>query len=293
MQTLTQIRALLAEAGQRPNKRLGQCFLIDLNLMQAVVETAELTGGETVLEVGPGTGSLTEALLEKAGRVVSVEYDRMLAEVVERRLGGRENFLLLQQDALAGKHEIAPEVLAAVAPRAVLVSNLPYAIATPLVVEALIESWRSLRGRGVCFERLTFTVQQEVAERMAACSGKAYGSASVILQLLGEVSLGKAVPASAFWPRPKIDSRIVRIDFAPDRAGKVKDLETLQALLHLAFTQRRKHIGTVVKARGAPFDAQAFAAALGEAGIDPTTRAEDLSPAEYLELARRLERRIQ
>jgi 16S rRNA (adenine1518-N6/adenine1519-N6)-dimethyltransferase len=292
MQTLTEIRSLLAEAGQRPNKRLGQCFLIDLNLMQAVVDTADLTGGETILEVGPGTGSLTEALLERAGRVVSVEYDRKLAEIIERRLSGRENFTLIQTDALAGKHEIAPQVLAAVGPRAVLVSNLPYAIATPLVVEALIESWRSLRGRGVCFERLTFTVQQEVAERMAATTGKAYGSASVMLQLLGDVSLGKAIPASAFWPRPKIDSRIVRIDFAADRAGQIEDIQTLQALLHLAFTQRRKHIGTVVKARGAPFDADAFGQALSEAGIEPSTRAEDLLPAEYLELAQRLGRTI-
>lgn len=292
MQTLTEIRNLLAAAGQRPNKRLGQCFLIDLNLMQAVVETAGLTGEETVLEVGPGTGSLTEALLERAGRVVSVEYDRMLAGVVEKRLGDRENFALLQQDALASKHEIAPEVLAAVGPRAVLVSNLPYAIATPLVVEALIESYRSLRGEGVRFDGLTFTVQQEVAERMAASAGKAYGSASVMLQLLGDVTLGKAIPASAFWPRPKIDSRIVRIDFNAERAGQIEDLATLQAVLHLAFTQRRKHIASVVRARGAAFEVEAFRAALQQAGISPTTRAEELSPREYGELAGQLYRKI-
>jgi 16S rRNA (adenine1518-N6/adenine1519-N6)-dimethyltransferase len=292
MQTQHDIRRLLDAAGHRPNRRLGQCFLVDLNLMRAVVDTAVLTGSETVLEIGPGTGSLTEALLERAGRVVSVEYDRILGEIVAGRLGDRENFTLIQGDALAGKHAIAPEVLQAVAPQAVLVSNLPYAIATPLVTEAAIESHRSLDGQAVGFDRMIFTVQEEVAQRLGATSGKVYGPPSVVLHLLGTVSLGKAVPASAFWPRPKIDSRIVRFDFRPDQARQIQSIQTLLSLLHLAFTQRRKRISTVVKSRAAGFDRDAFEAALGAADIDSTRRADELSPDDYRELANHLHRTI-
>jgi 16S rRNA (adenine1518-N6/adenine1519-N6)-dimethyltransferase len=290
MQTQREIRQLLSAAGHRPNRRLGQCFLTDLNLLQAVVEAAELTGKETVLEVGPGTGSLTEELLDRAGRVVSVEYDRVLAGIVESRLGARENFTLLQRDALAGKHAIAPEALAALGERAVLVSNLPYAIATPLVTEALIESWRSLHGPAVRFDRLAFTVQKEVADRFAATSGSDYGPASVVLHILGEVRVVRSLPASAFWPRPKIDSSIVRVDFQPQRAAELASIDTLQALLHLAFTQRRKHIATVVKARNAPFDPSRFAEALQAVGIDESARAEAVPPEQFRELANRLDR---
>ena len=299
MQTLKEIKALLNLVGARPQKRLGQSFLIDLNLMSKLLEIAELTGGETVLEVGAGTGSLTEELLRatSAGRVVAVEIDRGLSKLLRNRFAGKpsvcSNLTLIEGDVLAGKSRISPEVLAAVRPIAHLVANLPYSIATPLVAECMLESWRSLRGEGVRFDRLTFTVQHEVAERFAATPGRKsarapggeYGQVSVILGLMGRVRLGAAMPATAFWPRPKVAGRIVRVDFNAPAAGRLHDAATLRAVLNMVFTQRRKRIASTARARGAAFGPQVFLGALAAAGIDPTARAGELPPEAYRDLA--------
>lgn len=292
MQTLTEIRRLLEQAGLSPRKAFGQCFLIDGNLLGKVLELAEVTAEQTVLEVGPGTGSLTEELLARAGRVVAVEIDRGLTELLRHRLGGRDKLTLVGGDVLAGKHEISPDVLAACgapqgeASTACLVSNLPYNIATPLLAECLLLSWRALRGPGgACrFDRLTFTVQKELAERLVAGPGSsAYGPVSVLVALLGRWRLGPIVPASAFWPAPKVASRIVRIDFDAARAALLADAATLSATLSAAFGQRRKQVGTIFR-RAWP----AAAEALPAAGVDPTWRAEQIAPEQYLALANAL-----
>jgi 16S rRNA (adenine1518-N6/adenine1519-N6)-dimethyltransferase len=292
MQTLREIRRLLEEAALRPRKQLGQSFLIDHNLLGKLVELAELAGGETVLEVGPGTGSLTEELLDRAARVVAVEVDRGLCDLLRRRLGGRENFKLIGGDVLAGKHALSPAVLDAVGPGTHLVSNLPYQIATPLLVECLVQSWRAARGarRTECgFQRLTFTVQREVADRLTASpGGRSYGPVSVVIALLGHIRLGPPVPASAFWPRPNVTSRIVRIDFDSDRAKRLGDCGTLTTVLGLTFGQRRKQIGSVSRRASAAFGGPALEAALAAAGIDPTSRPEVISPQQFLAMANAL-----
>ena len=124
---------MLSAAGLAPQKRFGQNFLVDLNLMAKVVETAALQGDETVLEVGPGTGSLTEELLKVAPRVVAVEIDRRLHRYLQRSLAGADNLELLCGDVLAGKDKLSPAVVSALGGRAVLVANLPYGVAAPLV----------------------------------------------------------------------------------------------------------------------------------------------------------------
>ncbi len=295
MQTLKEIQALLDQAGARPQKRLAQSFLIDLNLMGKLLEIAELRGNETILEVGAGTGSLTEELLRAtpAGRVIAVEIDRGLARLLRNRfaeqLSIRSNLTLIEGDVLGGKNRISPVVLTAAGPRANLVANLPYSIATPMVAECMLESWRSLRGEGVRFDRLTFTVQHEVAERFAAApgrrAGRAYGQVSVILGLLGRVKLGPVIPPTAFWPQPKVSSRIVRVDFDAHTAGQLHDVVILRAVLNMVFTQRRKHISSTARARGAVFGPRVFSDALEKAGVNPTARAGELPPEAYRDLA--------
>ncbi|HDY66089.1 MAG TPA: ribosomal RNA small subunit methyltransferase A [Phycisphaerae bacterium] len=295
MQTLKEIQALLDQAGARPQKRLAQSFLIDLNLMGKLLEIAELRGNETILEVGAGTGSLTEELLRAtpAGRVIAVEIDRGLAGLLRNRfaeqLSIRSNLTLIEGDVLGGKNRISPVVLTAAGPRANLVANLPYSIATPMVAECMLESWRSLRGEGVRFDRLTFTVQHEVAERFAAApgrrAGRAYGQVSVILGLLGRVKLGPVIPPTAFWPQPKVSSRIVRVDFDAHTAGQLHDAVILRAVLNMVFTQRRKHISSTARARGAVFGPRVFSEALEKAGVNPTARAGELPPEAYRDLA--------
>jgi 16S rRNA (adenine1518-N6/adenine1519-N6)-dimethyltransferase len=297
MQTLNEIRALLEAAGLRPQKMFGQSFLIDRNLMRKLLELADLPGGQTVLEVGAATGSLTEELLESPCRVVAVEIDRGLFEILERRLGGRQNVTLIRGDVLAGKHAISPQVLGALGAEAHLVANLPYNVATPLVADCLIQSWRASaaggaarrdlqrapEGGGALFERLTFTVQQEVADRLNAAPGcGSYGPVSVIVSLLGVVTFGSAVPASAFWPRPKVASRIVRIDFHAGNAARLADVDALRQVVALAFMHRRKQIGAMLRRNDTPLDANDLAAGMEAARIGRTVRPQDITPEQYL-----------
>lgn len=255
---------------------------------------AKLTGQETVLEVGPGTGSLTEELVQRAGRVVCVEIDRGLYGLIKGRLGKSSRIRLIHDDILAGKHEISPQVLDAIGESADLVANLPYSIATPLVVNCLISSWQSSHGQGTCrFDRLTFTVQREVADRFAAGPGSgAYGPVSVMIALLGRLTAGPVVPPTAFWPPPKVSSRIVRIDYDANLAEKVTNVRRLKQVLTIAFGQRRKQLGSASRTQDPALPQGAFQAALDRVGIDPSLRAENLSPHEYLSLANEIAAKV-
>lgn len=300
MQTLTEIRAMLAGAGLSPRKAFGQCFLIDHNMLTKLLELGELAdaapAGLRVLEVGPGTGTLTEELLDRGVGVLAAEIDHGLCTLLRYRLAGREGFTLIEGDVLAGKHEIAPGVLAALPERTWLVSNLPYNIATPLLAECLAESWRHTMRPGArrrCFERMTFTVQREVADRLAAPSGsEGYGPVSVLAGLLGTVEPGPVVAPGAFWPRPNVESRMCRIDFDRFRAAGLEDVSALQQLLHLAFGQRRKQVRSLARRKGLPWPAQAVEDALASAGVDPSRRPERIAPAEYLTIANMLARAV-
>ncbi|MFP4104974.1 MAG: 16S rRNA (adenine(1518)-N(6)/adenine(1519)-N(6))-dimethyltransferase RsmA [Phycisphaerae bacterium] len=284
---------MLDQAGLKPRHRFGQCFLFDQNLMQKVIGFAEIDPEQTVLEVGPGTGSLTEELLDHAARVVAVEIDHGLARVLRKRLGERESFQLLEQDVLAGKHEIAPEVLTAIGDDAQMVANLPYNIATPLIAQSLTLSWQAAVAGRQCprITRMTVMIQREMADRLLTGPGtRDYGPVSVLTNLLGNAVPGPLAPASAFWPRPKVESQVVRIDFVPEKAAKVLDVQVLQQALSLAFGQRRKQIGTVAKRRGAAFSRELFTEALSEADISPTQRAEQVSPEQFRRLGNALAR---
>lgn len=293
MQTLSEIRELLERFGLAPQRQFGQNFLYDQNLLAKIVELAELRGDETVLEVGPGTGSMTDELLARAARVVAVEIDHGMVRLLSDRFANQPRLTLVEGDALAGKHNLSPQVLAALGTAAVLVSNLPYNVATPLVAQCLVSSWQALQpppsGPACRFEKLVFTVQQEVAQRfIASPDSGAYGPISVIVSLLGRIRYGPTVPNTAFWPKPQVVSRAVRIDFDEPLARQVLDLPALKALLSLAFNQRRKQIGSVVRRKNSFFSGEDFAAALDAAGIERTLRAEQVSPAHFRDAANAL-----
>src|SRR5688572_17080593 len=206
-QTKQQIRALLDGAGTEPRHRFGQNFMIDQNLVRLVADAGEINAGELVVEVGPGTGTLTEELLARGADVLAVEIDRDLAAALRERFAGKERFRLIEGDALASKHRLNPELrthlaeAAATRRSAKLVANLPYNIASPLVIELLIA--------GV--ELLAFVVQKEVADRLGAGEGTDdYGPLTVTARLLSRVETLRKLPPGAFWPAPKIDSALVR-----------------------------------------------------------------------------------
>jgi len=292
MQTLKEIRHMLSSERLKPNRKLGQNFLVDGNIMRKMLCLSNLSEAEALLEVGAGTGSLTEELLASGAHCVAVELDRGLFELLQRRLANEENLKLLHGDILIDKHTIWPEALSYLPERASLVSNLPYSIATPLVAQCLVDSWHAEVGRDTkrqAFDSLTFTVQKEVADRFCASPGsKAYGPVSILVSLLGRTTRGSVVPATAFWPRPKIASSVIRIDFDSAAAASICDVEALSRLMSAAFGHRRKQIGHLTHTGIGSTDGKSIAAALCKAGINPKLRPEQISPEGFGTLAHAL-----
>lgn len=281
-------RAVLESYGHSAVHALGQNFLVDDSVIGRILGLAELTRGDAVLEVGPGIGTLTVALLERAGAVVAVEADRSLAPVLaETCASDSERLALVLGDALrVGEGRIAEE-LASLGVAGVpalpdkLVSNLPYQVAATLVLKVLSEM--------PSVARIVVMVQAEVADRISAAPGsRAYGAYTAKLALLGRVTGRFEVGPGCFMPAPHVDSAVVRIDRAPapgpDGAPLGPDeLAACARVIDAAFAQRRKTIRNSMGASG--FDKAALDAAFAEAGIDPTSRAERLAPADFVRLA--------
>lgn len=272
-QSKHQIEALLAEANSRPRHQFGQNFMIDQNLVRTVAEAGELGAGDCAIEVGPGTGTLTEELLERAGRVVVVEIDRNLAALLGETFSNRRGFTLIEGDALAGKHELSAAVLDSInrakadGMRVKLVANLPYNIASPLVIEMLIA--------GV--ELLAFTVQKEVAQRLAAKPGTPeYGPLTVMAQMLSRVEHLRTIPPQVFWPPPKIESSLVRLR-RDDRIGPAA--REFGRFVHAVFSFRRKTLRRALAQGG--FDADRV---LSTANVDGQQRAEEFEPQVFLRM---------
>lgn len=264
MQDIATIRSLLASRGLRPKHRFGQNFLHDPGAMRAILQAAAIRTGETILEVGPGTGTLTESLLEVGARVVACELDRDMASIVRERLGAR--ITLVEGDCLLDKHTIHPAVIEALGPGPFrLIANLPYSAATPLIA-TLLESHPACRG-------MVVTIQREVADRLAARPDTSdIGPLTITAQLLAEVDRVTVLKPGAFWPAPDVTSAVVRLVPRDPRPALPSNL---RELVDRAFQQRRKQLRNSL---GADFPFPA--------GFDCMRRPETLSPAEWIDLAR-------
>ena len=290
VQTKREIEDLLAQRGLRPNKRFGQCFLVDGNLMRRLVAAAEIEPDDVILEVGGGTGGLTELLAAKARRVVCVEIDRELFPILEDRFRDTGNVLLIHADVLAGKHHLATEVAEAIGsvenggsgvvetePRGAgggvkLISNLPYQIAVPLLINLLVD-YPQVR-------RMVFTVQAEVGERITAMAGgKEYGPLSILARLLGRVETVAKLPAHVFWPRPTVESVMLRIDRNVRAALSPSELPSFLALLRGTFDHRRK---TLRAAMGYAVDTATVGRVCQE--LDGSRRPESFDPAKWVRI---------
>jgi 16S rRNA (adenine1518-N6/adenine1519-N6)-dimethyltransferase len=311
MQTKHQIQELLSSAGVSPNRRLGQHFLVDLNLMRLLVDSADPSRDDVVLEVGCGTGSLTQALAERAGAVVAVEIDRTLGQVAESQLAGCENVRIVNSDVLSGKGTLNPAVVEALeqafekigrigpigpvrgAPRGylegrgrlLLVSNLPYDVASPVMID-LVEGPPTADAMAV-------TVQKEVAERMVAGPGsRDYGTLSIFLQAAGDVEILRILKPSVFWPAPGVDSAMVRFVRNEDKVRQIEDMGVLSDVVGLFMGHRRKMLRACLKTvPPALGDRDLWLQILAEQSIDPTLRPGDLSPRQYVDLANACHRR--
>ncbi|MET8996166.1 16S rRNA (adenine(1518)-N(6)/adenine(1519)-N(6))-dimethyltransferase RsmA [Amycolatopsis sp. NPDC004169] len=267
-----EIRGLAAELDVRPTKKLGQNFVHDPNTVRRIVELANVTEDDLVLEVGPGLGSLTLGLLATGARVVAVEIDPKLAErlpktVAERGPEAADRLTVVGADALRVTRAELGEPTA-------LVANLPYNVAVPVVLHLLAEV-PSLRSGLVM-------VQTEVADRMAAGPGsRIYGVPSVKLAWYGSARKVAAVPRSVFWPVPNVDSALVAFERADSTASADRDV--LFGLVDAAFSQRRKTLRAALA--GWAGSAEQAGELLAAAGIDPKTRGEQLDVHDFARIA--------
>jgi len=243
-QTQSYLRNLFAAQGISPQRRLGQNFLIDLNIHDLIVKTAEVGALDVILEVGPGAGALTTLMAAQGASVVAVEVDPGMAKLTRAATEGLPNVRILNLDALAGKNTINPVVLDHVRSglsegegrRFKVVANLPYNVATPLIINLLVQE-------DLCPERLVVTIQREMADRLiAAPATPAYGAVSVVVQALADVLLIRALPPSVFWPRPNVDSAVVAIEASAMKRAAVRDLKGFHALIRRVFLHRRKYL---------------------------------------------------
>ena len=267
------IRELADRLGVRPTKQWGQNFVVDANTVRRIVRAGEVTADDVVVEVGPGLGSLTLALLEQARRVVAIEVDPRLAkalpETVATMAPGRAADLeVVPADALRVTDLPGP-------PPTALVANLPYNVSVPVVLH-LLETFPSI-------ERVLVMVQLEVAERLAAAPGsKTYGVPSVKAAWYGDVSLAGTVSRSIFWPVPNVDSGLVRLTRREPPASEASREEVF-ACIDAAFAQRRKTLRAALK--GWAGSAVAAEEALRAAGVDPQARGEQLSVEQFAAVA--------
>lgn len=275
---------MLEAFGLATKHRLGQNFLIDNHVIERIMALADLSGSERVLEVGPGIGTLTLALLQEAAHVTSIEMDSELEQVLAAHAMDHDNFSFIMGDALA----VPPTAIAEASggEPTMLVANLPYNVAATIILQ-FFQTMPSLT-------RAVVMVQKEVADRIAAVAGtKAYGAYTVKLSLHGEVTGRFEVPPRCFMPAPHVDSAVVRIDrvdalacaglaclesdYAPIDAACVS------RVVDAAFAQRRKTIRNSMSSNG--FDKAALDVAFEACGIAPTARAEALTTDEFIKVA--------
>lgn len=262
---------IIRRFGLSLSKRLGQNFLISEQVVADIVAGAAVTAADNVLEIGPGIGTLTQGLAESGARVVAVELDAKLIEVLATTLAGYDNVRIVHGDIL--KTDISREMSAA---KYKVVANLPYYITTPIIM-ALLE-------RRLPIELLVTMVQKEVALRMIAPpGGKDYGALSVAVQYYSDPELLFTVPPSAFIPAPAVDSAVIRCTVRQKPPVDVADERCFFRVVKAAFGQRRKTLANALKATG--LDSRQIAAVLAAAQIDPVRRGETLSLDEFAAVA--------
>jgi len=266
---LRAIKHLLKTYGLSPRKRFGQNFLVDRNIANKIVTLAGLSQTDIVIEVGPGPGMLTERLVDTGAKVVAIELDRKLVEVLQKRFLGIKNLEIINADALKLSYRGLSQRYSK---RLRVVSNLPYNISTPILFKFLDER--------DAFFSLLLMLQREVAERIVARPGtKDYGVLSVLTQFYTDVKIELSVPPSVFYPRPKVYSSLVRFNILDRPKVDVKDPIRFQQVVKAAFGRRRKTLFNALKALALPLPL--LDKVFKDGGIDPKRRGEALTLEEF------------
>jgi len=283
------------EVGIRPVSKRGQNFLIDLNLVEMIADTADLGPNDVVLEVGTGTGSLTALMAPHVAEVVTVEIDRQLHELANQELVEFENVSLLCQDVLKTKNRLHPLVLETLQEKLAgadgrqlkLVANLPYHVATPVI--------SNLLNCEVLPAAMTVTIQKELGDRLVAePSTKDYGALSVWVQSQCDVQLVRTLPPSVFWPRPRVQSAIMHIQVDPQKRNAIPEITFFHAFVRSIFLHRRKYLrSVVVSAFKGELDKPTVDGILEAEGLSLQVRAESLSVEQLLSLSEAVRKVVQ
>jgi 16S rRNA (adenine1518-N6/adenine1519-N6)-dimethyltransferase len=289
-QTKTFLMQRFREIGLEPASRHGQNFLIDLNLVELLVDSAELTDRDVVLEVGTGTGSLTAMMAQRAAAVVTVEIDAHLFELASEELLRFNNVTMLRFDALKNKNQFDPRVMETVGAalaggperRFKLVANLPYNVATPVLSNLLLAEHVPVM--------MVATIQKELAERIVAQPwSKDYGALSVWMQSQCNCEIVRIMPPSVFWPRPKVESAIVKLTVDPAKRAAIPDLEYFHQFTRALFFHRRKFLrANLLSALKRDVSKHEVDEIIAEMGFAPDTRTEQLDVPTLLALTERV-----
>ena len=283
--TRNAVREISEKHGFRRADSLGQNFLVDRNIIEKIIDAAELTENTLVIEIGPGMGALTQVAAEKAGKVIAVEIDRHLIPVLGEVVGHLDNVEIINQDILktdineliesekknfaTSDHEID---------KVVILGNLPYYITTPIIMGIL--------ERQIEMDTMVIMMQKEVAERIVATpGGKTYGALSIACQFFCETNYVATVPRTVFQPQPKVDSAVLRLDKRAELPWEIGagGWKLFFEVVRAGFNRRRKTLLNALTALG--MDKTELRSILDEAGIEPSRRAETLSIKEFANVA--------
>jgi 16S rRNA (adenine1518-N6/adenine1519-N6)-dimethyltransferase len=271
------LKGHLREYGYRPKRSLGQVFLIEPSVQKRILELAELGATDTVVEIGPGTGTLTRDILLRVKRLIALEIDPALVSFLHSSMKASPNLHLLCADALRFDYVRASRVLET---RLKVIGNLPYVISAPLLFTFLEQK--------TAFSLLVLMLQKEVAQRLTAPPGtRQYGTLSVLCRAHFDVRLERQVSRHCFSPVPKVDSAVLR--FLPREAGLCPEgtERTFRDLVKSAFSKRRKTLFNALRSSPWGMAGERLRKMLEDCGVDPQRRPETLTPEEYARLARR------
>ena len=274
---MTSPRTLLKAWNIKPKKQLGQNFLINAALAETIVKCADLTAGDHVLEIGSGLGAITIPAARRAARLVAVEKDAQLLDLLRTELAVQQlaNVQLVHQDILTLDIR---EVFGHGQARGVVIGNLPYNISSQIIVQLI--------AARACLQRALLMLQKEMAQRLIAPPGtKDYGRLSVMLQYCAEVAVAAEAPARMFYPRPKVDSLVIHVRFRERIDFPAKDERLLSRVVKAGFSQRRKTLRNAMAGNILQADHARVEAWLAQAGIDSRRRAETLTVEEFVRLA--------
>lgn len=266
-------------AGVRPDKRLGQNFLIDKEIIQTIIDESGVREDSLVLEIGPGTGALTLPLAERAGHLIAVELDEDMIEGLRIKTFGMDHVEIIHGDILETDiRRISEEAISAHGLSELrIIGNLPYYITTPIIMKLLSSDTGA--------KSITVMMQKEVADRIAAEPGtRASGAITYPVHYYAEVSEVAYVPRECFYPIPGVDSAVLRLDLRETPAVSVRDEEMMMRCIRAGFSMRRKTLLNALTSLGG-YDKERLSEALASAGIDPGRRAESLSLAEFARLS--------